>query len=165
MSVRIWVIVGIMTIVGALFGFEYRAFVDRADMIDSNSRVIETRNENRGLKANVTELNKKIEALQSKLASEQAALEAIVPSKNAYNLFPNKSVIAADGHLSLGLVGPPTNEGITLNVNGTQHSVSAGEVINTSPDRTTDCEIRIQSFDSFKALVTALCAPASPKKP
>jgi hypothetical protein len=83
-----------------------------------------------------------------------------MPSQNTYNINPNQSLIAADGRLTIGMIGSPGNEGINLNVNGKQQKVSAGDVIRVSPDAATACQVQIQSFDMFKAVLMASCAAA-----
>jgi hypothetical protein len=72
-------------------------------------------------------------------------------------------VIAADGRLTLGLVGPPTNDGINININGKQQLVAAGDVVRLAPDSSTSCQVEVQSFDMFKAVVTASCSAAKPR--
>jgi len=55
------------------------------------------------------------------------------------------------------LVGSPTNQGITVNINGKQQMVASGDVIEVAVDASTTCHVRVQAFDMFKALVTAAC--------
>jgi hypothetical protein len=38
--------------------------------------------------------------------------------------------------------------------------VAAGDIIQVSPDPSTACQVQIQSFDMFKAVLVATCAPA-----
>ena len=94
----------------------------------------------------------------TELTSTKATLDAIMPSQNIYNINPNQSLIAADGRLTIGMVGSPGNEGINLNVNGKQQKVAAGDVIRVSPDPSSACQVQIQSFDMFKAVLVASCA-------
>ena len=100
--------------------------------------------------------------LQGKLKKSRALLSEIMPSENTYNVNPNQSIIAADGHLTIGLVGSPSNEGIKVNINGTMHSVAAGDVIHVTLDSSTSCQVGVQSFDMFKAVLSASCAAAKP---
>ena len=99
-------------------------------------------------------------ALRAELSTTKAALDAITPSLNIYNINPNQSLIVADGRLTIGMIGSPANEGIDLNVNGKQQKVAAGDVIRVSPDPSTACQVQLQSFDMFKAVLVASCAPA-----
>ena len=75
-------------------------------------------------------------------------------------IVPNQSLIVADGRLTVGLVGSPANHGITININGKQQKVAAGDVIRVSPDASTACQVQVQSFDMFKAVLVASCAAA-----
>ena len=97
-------------------------------------------------------------ALRAELSSTKAALDAIMPSQNTYNINPNQSLLAADGRLTIGMIGSPGNDGINLNVNGKQQKVAAGDVIRVSPDPSTACQVQLQSFDMFKAVLVASCA-------
>jgi hypothetical protein len=62
------------------------------------------------------------------------------------------------GRLTVGLIGAPTNDSVTLNVNGKRQSLGTGDVLNVvAADGQTNCQVRVQSFDMFKAVVTATC--------
>jgi hypothetical protein len=97
-----------------------------------------------------------VAALQARLTQAQEKLDTVLPSKDTYSIDPNKSVVVADGRLTLGLVGPPTSNGVTINVNGKQYTAAAGEVIHVADD--TSCKVGVQSFDMFNATVTASCS-------
>ena len=101
-----------------------------------------------------------ISELQAKLARVQAQLEQIQPSKDTYNILPNQTLIVADGKITVGLIGSPANESILLNINGKQLATTAGQVIPVSSDSSANCRVAVQSFDMFKAVLTATCAPA-----
>jgi hypothetical protein len=60
----------------------------------------------------------------------------------------------------VGLVGPPANDSVLLNINGKTQTVSAGQTLNIAADPATQCQINVQSFDVFKAVVVATCAAA-----
>ena len=98
-----------------------------------------------------------ISDLQAKLARVQAQLEQILPSKDTYNILPNQTLIVADGKITVGLIGSPANESILLNVNGKQLAAAAGQVIPAGPDSSGNCRVAVQSFDMFKAVITASC--------
>jgi hypothetical protein len=110
------------------------------------------------LAADIADQSANLTALRTELTNTKSALDAVMPSQNTYNINPNQSLIAADGRLTIGMIGPPGNEGINLNVNGKQQKVSAGDVIRVSPDPATACQVQIQSFDMFKAVLVASCA-------
>ena len=88
----------------------------------------------------------------------QAKLDAIIPSENKYNIDPNQSLVLADGHLTVGLIGAPRDDGIDININGKRYSAVVGDVIRVTADPSTTCTVKIQSFDMFKAQFTASCA-------
>lgn len=110
------------------------------------------------LAADIADQSANLTALRAELTNTKAALDAIMPSQNTYTITPNQSLIAADGRLTIGMIGAPGNEGINLNVNGKQQKVAAGDVIRVSSDPATACQVQIQSFDMFKAVLVASCA-------
>lgn len=99
-----------------------------------------------------------ISDLQAKLTRVQGQLEQIQPSKDTYNIMPNRTLMVADGKITVGLIGSPANESILLSVNGKQLVASAGQVIPAGSDPSTNCRVAVQSFDMFKAVLTATCA-------
>jgi hypothetical protein len=158
---RIWTSIALL-LVGALGGFAYRGYADSRDMADSNNLFLQSRIEVRDLKTQIADQKEKFAALRTKLEGVQAALEAITPSENTYNMTPNKSMIVAGGRLTIGLVGSPTNEGVNININGQQHSAAVGDTIKLSVDPATACQVRVKSFDMFKAVLIASCEAGKP---
>ena len=150
-------------LLGAFGGFEYRGYADRSDITDSTRMVVQFRSESRRLKSAITDQTAQLVALQDKLTNVQAALHAIMPSENTYNISPNQSLIVAGGHLTIGLIGSPTNESIDININGKQQSAATGDVIHITLDSATTCQVGVQSFDMFKAVLTASCATVKPQ--
>jgi hypothetical protein len=120
--------------------------------------------DNQKLTAANQDLQAKLVDLQAKLANAQAALNDITPSANVYQISPNHSVKAADGHLTIGLIGTPGSDSVDLNVNGKQYAGSAGTVINIPVDPSMNCRLEILSFDVLKSdvVVNATCAAAKP---
>jgi hypothetical protein len=96
--------------------------------------------------------------LQARLTKVQEKLDAVMPGKDTYSINPNQSVVVGDGRLTLGLVGLPTTDDVTINVNGKQYTVAAGAVIDVADDPSAPCKVAVQSFDMFKATVTASCS-------
>jgi hypothetical protein len=84
-------------------------------------------------------------------------LDELVPSENTYNIKANQSLIVGGGRLTVGLVGAPTNDSVTLNINGKRQQLGTGDVISVAADNQTNCQVRVQSFDMFKAVITATC--------
>ena len=99
-----------------------------------------------------------VAALQVRLAQAQEKLDGVMPAKDTYRINPNESVVAGNGRLTLGLVGLPTSDGVTINVNGKQHTVAAGAVIHVADDASAPCKVTVQSFDMFNATFTASCS-------
>ncbi len=158
------VVIGVLLIAGVgIGGHMYGRQLARSDTQERDAAIIELRADLQKLDGQINEQNGKLAALQTKLTGVQATLEAIMPSANTYTIQPNQSVIAADGRLTLGLVGPPANEGVTININGKQQLVAAGDVVHLAPDSSTSCQVEVQSFDMFKAIVTASCTAAKPQ--
>lgn len=142
---------------GAIGGFAYRGHVDNVDIRDSTQRSLEFQSENAKLKAQVFELNTKLEQVLTQIKSVQATMKSIVPSKNSYVIGVNKSTVVAGGHLIVGLIGSPTSKNLKLNVNGKEHVVAAGDIIQADPNPSTKCKVTVQYFDMFKAFVIASC--------
>jgi hypothetical protein len=148
----------LLMLVGAFVAFIYRGWVDNQDIIDSRNLVLQSRSQIRELNVRLAEQTSQLAALQAKLEMVQAALDAMTPSRNTYNFSPNQSMILAEGRLTVGLVGPPTNERVNVNINGKQHSAGAGDVINFALDPSTACRVQVQRFDMFRATLNASCA-------
>jgi hypothetical protein len=132
-------------------------------LLARDETIQQLRAEGQKLKTEINEQTAKLTAVQSKLTGVQAALDAIMPSENTYNFSPNQSLIVADGHLTIGLIGAPTNQGVNININSKQQAMAAGDVIKIALDPSTNCQVEVQSFDMFKAVLTATCAAAKPQ--
>jgi hypothetical protein len=143
----------------AVVGHIYGRVLASRDILSRDATIQRLRSESQKLEVRVADQEAKLSLLQGDLAKSKAALEAIVPSKNTYVVSPNESLIVADGRLSIGLIGSPSNEGININVNGQQQSVVAGDTVKVAPDPGTTCQVTVQSFNMFKALINASCAP------
>jgi hypothetical protein len=141
---------------GYFWGRQFNA----RDIQQRDAAILQLQSDNQRLAADIADQNANLTAMRAELTSTKATLDAIMPSQNTYNINPNQSLIAADGHLTIGMVGSPGNDGINLNVNGKQQKVAAGDVVRVSPDASTACQVQLQSFDMFKAVLVASCAPA-----
>jgi cell division protein FtsB len=158
------VVVCVALILGSAIGGYFLARTAGDNEIKAaNLRIVELQNENQKLNADHTNKLVAISDLQSQLKSAQVRLAAITPSENTYNISPNQSIIIGDGRLTIGLVGLPTNESVNININGKLQSAAAGAVINTVLDPSTTCLVGVQSFDMFKAILTAWCSAVKPK--
>jgi len=125
--------------------------------------VEQMRAESQQQKRKIDEQSAQLTNMQAKLNGIAAELEAIRPAANAYNISPNQSLIVGDGRLTIGMIGAPGNDSITLSINGKQQAISAGQVVNVTPDPSANCQVALQSFDMFKAVLTASCAGAKPQ--
>lgn len=133
------------------------------DIAGARQLIQQLRTDNQKLKAQISDLNATQVALQNRLSTFEASLDEIIPSKNIYNIKPNQSMIVASGRLTIALIGSPANESININVNGKQQSAAPGDVINVTVDPQTKCQVRVQSFDMFKATLGASCTSAQPQ--
>lgn len=166
-SVRRWlraenryvvVVAIVIVLVGVIAGGHlYGRFLSARDLGGRDNVIEQLRAENQKLKRSGDEKSAKLTEMQVKLNGVQSALEAIMPIADTYNLNPNQTLIVADGHLMIGMIGSPANEGIMLDVNGKQQTVTAGQVISVAPDGSTQCRLAVQSFDMFKAVIHAKC--------
>ncbi len=145
-----------------LFGIAVATFaifrnLANADLVSLRQLYEQLQSERQNLRHQVTTQAAQLTTLQAKLASVQAELEAIVPTSNTYSIEPNQSRLIGDGKLTIALVGSPGNDSITLNINGKPQTAAAGQAITIAPDPQTSCQVAVQSFDMFRALLTAVC--------
>ena len=150
------VLVLFIMVSGYFWGRQFNA----RDIQQRDTAILQLQSDGQRLAADIADQSATLTALRTELTTTKATLDAITPSLNVYNINPNQSLIAADGRLTIGMIGSPGNEGIDLNVNGKQQKVAAGDIIQVSPDPSTACQVQIQSFDMFKAVLVATCAPA-----
>lgn len=153
----------VLTLGGAIGGYMFGLNLTYRDLAAARERIEQLTPESQRLKKAIIDENAKLIELQGELTSVQATLHAIMPSENTYNISPNQSIIVAGGHLTVGLIGSPNNDSINININGKQQSAATGDVIHIALDPSTTCQVGVQSFDMFKAVVTASCAAAKPQ--
>jgi hypothetical protein len=141
-------------------GHLYGRYLSSIDLANREAAIEQLRAESQKQKRDIDGKSLQITALQTKLAKTQAALDAITPSANIYNINPNQTLIVGDGHLTVGMVGPPSNDSVLLNINGKPQAVPAGQTLDVAPDPATKCQIGVQSFDVFRAVLVASCSTA-----
>lgn len=156
-----WLRLGLLVLVIVVLSHIYGRYLASRSLAERDATIQQLQTEGEKVAAQMADQGGKNAELQAKLTKVQNALNALMPSDNTYSIIPNQSLIVADGHLTVGLVGSPRNEGITININGKPQSATAGDVIHVTADQSTTCEIGVQSFDMFKALITASCAAKS----
>jgi hypothetical protein len=158
---KLTVIAIVIALCIAVVGHMYGRYLATSNIRDRDFRIQQLQGEVQKLQGEITERDGKLVAVQSRLTRLQAALDALAPTKDTYTLNPDQSLIVAGGHLSIGLVGLPMNGRINVNINGKQQVAVAGDVIHAPNVPGLECQVRVQSFDMFKAVVTASCAKAN----
>ncbi len=156
-SVIACIVALIVILVGGHF---YGRYLAAKDLGGRDNAIEQLQAESQQQKRNIDQKSLQLTDLQVRLNKTKAQLEAILPAKNTYNIMPNQTLIVADGRVTVGLIGSPANESIMLNVNGKQQVATAGQVIATGSDPSANCQVAVQSFDMFKAVLTASCAGA-----
>ena len=141
-------------------GHLYGRYLSSIDSAGREATIEQLRAESQKQKRDIDGKSQQITLLQPKLAKTQAALDAITPSANTYNINPNQTLIVGDGHLTVGMIGPPGNDSVLLNINGKPQAVAAGQNLSVAPDPATKCQISVQSFDVFRAVLVASCSSA-----
>jgi len=144
-------------------GHLYGRWLSARDLGGRDNAIEQLRAENQKMKRQLDTKSAQATQLQTKLDQVQASLDAIMPSANTYNISPNQSLVVGNGRLTVGMVGAPGNEGVTLNINGKEQTVAAGQMVHEAPDASTDCTVQVQSFDMFKAVLVATCGGAKPQ--
>jgi hypothetical protein len=144
-------------------GHLYGRYLSSKDLGGRDAAIEQLVAQSQQQKRTIDQKSAQVTNLQAQLDQMQAQLESIMPTKGTYNLAPNQTLIVGDGRVSVGLVGSPANESIVLNVNGKSQTATAGQVITVGADPSANCQVAVQSFDMFKAVINASCAGA--KKP
>jgi hypothetical protein len=97
--------------------------------------------------------------LADKLAATDNRLGEAFNAYRTIVLNGNDTTSVSTGHFTVGLVGPPANDKVSINVNGTKHTVAAGDSIDVG---ISNCRVEVQSFDMFKVTLLTSCPPAKP---
>jgi len=154
----------IITVVVILVGGHlYGRYLSARDLGGRDNAIAQLRAQDQKTKRELDAKSAEATELQVKLDKAQAALNAITPSQNTFNIEPNQAIVVGNGRLTIGLIGSPSNESVMLNINGKEQSVGAGQIVEVAPDASTKCQVQVQSFDMFKAVLVASCTPAQPK--
>ena len=147
----------VTALMGGIIGYLLGLNSAYLEMQASKLALQQSRAESQKIKSEMAGESVKTSAMESSIAKLQATLDELVPSENTYNIKANQSLIVGGGRLTVGMVGAPTNDSVTLNVNGKRQPFGTGDVLNVAVDGQTNCQVRVQSFDMFKAVVTATC--------
>lgn len=143
-------------LMGGIIGYLIGLNTAYVEMTSVKLLLQQSRTENQKMKSEMAGENVKAAAMESSITKLQATLDELIPSENTYNIKANQSLIVGGGRLSVGLVGAPANDSVTLNINGKRQSLGTGDTLNVPADGA-NCQLRLQSFDMFKAVVTATC--------
>jgi hypothetical protein len=141
-------------------GHLYGRYLANKDLGGRDNAIEQLRTESQQQKRNIDQKSAQLTELQATVDRTKALLEAIMPTKDTYNIMPNQTLIVGDGRVTVGLVGSPSNESVTLTVNGKQQVVMAGQAVKAGSDPSANCQVAVQSFDMFKAVLTASCVGA-----
>jgi cell division protein FtsB len=148
----------IILVVG-IGGYALGLNIARREIADSKALMQQLQTESQKLKKEAADTAAVNVGLEAKIKSMQNDMDEMKPAQNTFHLKSNQSLIVGGGHLTLGLIGPPGNDSIDINVNGTRKTVVPGDVIKVEPDASNSCEVAVQSFDMFGATVNASCTP------
>ncbi len=110
-------------------GHLYGRYLSARDLGGRDNAIVQLRAETQKIKRELDAKSAQVTELQTKLDKAQAALNAIMPSQNTFNIQPNQAIVVGDGRLTVGLVGAPSNESITLDINGKSQSVEVGQIV------------------------------------
>ncbi|HEY7231080.1 MAG TPA: hypothetical protein VH558_11975 [Pseudolabrys sp.] len=147
----------VTAVMGGIIGYLLGLNTAYVEMASVKLLLQQSRAENQKMKSEMAGENVKVAAMESSITKLQTTLEELVPAENTYNIKTNQSLIIGNGALTVGLVGAPGNDSVTLNINGKRQALGTGDVLNVPVDDATNCQVRLQSFDMFKAVVTATC--------
>jgi hypothetical protein len=157
-----WLVIAIAFVLmclGILIGGHlYGRYLASFNSTSTDNTITELISQGQKEKRKSDSLSAELTTMGIKLQNAQATLDSIMPAPNTYTIKPNQTLIVGDGHLPVGMVGPPGNDAIMLNVNGKQQPLVAGQRINVAPEPATECQLSVQSFDVFKATLVTTCS-------
>ena len=153
--VALVVILGVVAICAFAAGQASRTYV----INDTRQQITELQKNIQNMGEVVQQEKDENKALADKLAATDIQLKDAFNAYRTIVLNGNDTTSVSTGHFTVGLVGPPTNEKASLNVNGTQHTVAAGDSIDVG---VFTCRVEVKSFDMFKVTLLTSCTPMKP---
>jgi hypothetical protein len=149
------VVLGVVAICAFGAGEASRTYVinDKLQQIDKLQK------DNGALRTALQHETDEKKSLADKLAATGTQLREAFNSYRSIDLNINDTTSVSTGSFTVGLVGPPANEKVSINVNGTQHTVAAGDSIDAG---ISNCRVQVKSFDMFKVRLLTSCPPAKP---
>lgn len=157
-------VIALVILAGAVGGYLFGRNLTYAELASAKQSIQDLRPENQRLKNLILVQTSQLAELQNELGRVRGALHAIMPSENTYNISPNQSVIVSGGHLTIGLVGPPGNDSVNININGKTQMMTTGDIVRVAVDPSMICKVGIQYFDMFKVVATASCSALKPNE-
>jgi hypothetical protein len=126
---------------------------------DARREITKLTKDNQDLREKLLGQHDEMTAVAEKLAAANGNLKDAFNDYRTVVLKVNDATSISTGHFIVGLSGPPANDKVSINVNGTPHTVSAGDSIDTG---VSGCRVQVQSFDSFKVTLFTSCPPTKP---
>src|SRR5580698_10456986 len=103
---RLWTPAGLVLILFIMVsGYFWGRQFNSRDIQQRDAAIQQMQSDGQRLAADIADQNANLTALRAELTSTKASLDAIMPSQNTYNINPNQSLLAADGRLTIGMVG------------------------------------------------------------
>jgi hypothetical protein len=146
----------------ALIGHVTGREMARRQLVQRDLTIQQLREERQQASAELNRRADRILTLETRLKHVEGVLHEIVPDHGIYVIRPNQSLVVAGGRVIVGLVGSPSNQGVLVNVNGKQQLSAAGDVMTATTGEGQMCQVTVQSFDMFKAVLHATCAADAP---
>ena len=126
---------------------------------EAREQITKVQKENSGLRDAVQKEQDEKKGLADKLTATRNQLNDVFNSYRTVVLNSNETSLVSSGYFAVGLVGPPSNEKIAINVNGSQQTVAVGDSIDV---KASSCRVEVRSFDMFKATLVTTCMPMKP---
>ena len=110
--------------------------------------------DNSGLRTTLQWEREQNRSLQGKLTEAEKRLSEAFNAYRSIDLNANATTSVSTGGFTIRLVEPPANGKVSINVNGTQHLVAAGEAV---PVGISNCQVQVKSIDGFKVALLTSC--------
>ncbi len=151
-----WIVILIIAIIGYTLGRRTSTILVE-DYKQTNAQYL---SDNRKLNASNAQLIADMASLEKKMKELQEEVEKLTNASNNHRINTNESLTILEGRLTLGLIGIPSADRVALNINGKQHNLAAGSVVEVVLDPSTTCRIEVVSFAIKFATVNASCKAA-----
>lgn len=158
-SWREWVVLLVLLTVVGIGGFMIGLSSRTQALNDARKQTTSMQKISQSLREAYQEQEDSKKALSDQLTAIQNQIRDIFNSYRTIGLKGNETISVASGYFTVGLVGQPANEKITINVNGNQQTVAVGDSVDVG---TSSCRVEVRSFDMFKATLVTSCTPVKP---